>query len=182
MNTWSKVERVSELPKEAKEHSKGLFVTPQGEVYTVKVYRKAGQRIIKKSIATDKSGYNYIIHRSKTKHYIHRLVAQTFLPNPDNKPHINHIDGDKANNTLSNLEWNTRSENELHAHRTSLKSAKHLFKPVVQMDLMGNKIKEHASITEAVRSNSLPAYAKSNIAQACRGKLKTASGFRWAYA
>ena len=51
---------------------------------------------------------------------IYRLVAKAFIPNPDNKPEVNHIDGNRMNNHISNLEWSTRSENEKHAYDTGL--------------------------------------------------------------
>ena len=56
--------------------------------------------------------------------YIHRLVAQSFIRNPSNKPDVNHKDGNKANNHASNLEWNTRKENINHAHKIGLKNHK----------------------------------------------------------
>lgn len=52
--------------------------------------------------------------------FVHRIVCQAFNPNPDNLPEVNHLDGDKANNKASNLEWTTRALNNLHAHRTGL--------------------------------------------------------------
>ena len=55
------------------------------------------------------------------QHYIHRLVAETFIPNPNNYPEINHIDGDKHNNVVSNLEWCNRKMNVQHSYDTGLK-------------------------------------------------------------
>lgn len=69
-------------------------------------------------------GYMQIILCKKSKHStfkIHRLIAIAFIPNPDNKREINHIDGNKLNNNIDNLEWCTRSENNYHASRMGLK-------------------------------------------------------------
>lgn len=56
------------------------------------------------------------------RHYVHRLVAQAFIPNPENKPQINHKNGIRSDNDLSNIEWTTQSENMIHAYKTGLSS------------------------------------------------------------
>lgn len=71
----------------------------------------------------NKEGYHFVtlsLNGEIKNHYIHRLVAEAYLPNPKNKPHINHIDGDKSNNNINNLEWVTISENTNHAYRIGL--------------------------------------------------------------
>jgi len=71
------------------------------------------------SYTVNNRGYQTVVIRRKT-HMIHRLVAQAFIPNPDNKPCVNHIDGNKLNNQVSNLEWCSIQENNLHARQTGL--------------------------------------------------------------
>ena len=74
----------------------------------------------------NRGGYYYIGLRkngSKATFAIHQLVAQAFIPNPKNKRTVNHIDGDKLNNNVTNLEWATYSENLEHAYKTGLRTS-----------------------------------------------------------
>lgn len=87
------------------------------------IYSNLTKRQLKKSI--NKFGYNHIrLFKNGIRHnfQIHRLVAATYIENPLNKPQVNHIDGNKSNNHVSNLEWVTQSENIRHAINTGLKS------------------------------------------------------------
>ncbi|UEL49860.1 HNH endonuclease [Terrisporobacter hibernicus] len=76
-----------------------------------------------KAIFQDKNGY-ICVRISKDKkaknQFVHRLVAEAFIPNPQNKHQVNHIDGDKTNNNVSNLEWSTPEENIQHAYKNGL--------------------------------------------------------------
>lgn len=80
----------------------------------------------------DKYSYLYInlCKKGKYKKFkVHRLVAETFIPNPDNKPQVNHKDGNKQNNHIDNLEWVTCSENHIHAYKIGLENHKGINHP-----------------------------------------------------
>jgi len=72
----------------------------------------------------------------KNPHYIHRMVAETFIPNPRNKPQVNHLDGDPTNNNVNNLEWCTIQENIEHAVKNGLNYRKFTNKDIILMRLM----------------------------------------------
>ncbi len=100
---------------------KNYYITSLGEVYSSK--RKEILRLTPK---TDRLGYlHQSLYQERKAHYIsiHREVAKAFIEN-NNKNEVNHIDGDKSNNSVSNLEWCTRSENIKHAYKTKLKTNK----------------------------------------------------------
>jgi hypothetical protein len=83
------------------------------------------------------NGYlNLLLHKEGVKKAfrVHRLVAEAFIPNPNNLPEVNHKDGDKLNNTVDNLEWCTKSHNETHARKTGLKTFDSICKSVVRVE------------------------------------------------
>lgn len=122
---------------------------------------------------------------------VHILVAKAFIPNHKNKSEVNHIDGNKSNNRIDNLEWNTRSENELHAYRNGLakpsdkqkqavaKYAKENYsKKVIQYSLNGVFIKEWNSMHDVWRELGIrPSY----ICRCCKGLRNQTYGYIWKY-
>lgn len=116
----------------------------------------------------------------RNKYYLHILIAKTFLgeaPEDMINPDVNHKDGKKSNNKLSNLEWLDHNLNCQHAHDTGLNSSS---KSVVQYSLKGEKIAEFKSVTSAAKSVNVH---KSCIAEACKlnGRNSTSKGFIWRY-
>lgn len=143
------------------------------------------ERIMKPRVSSN--GYYYVgLGRTKNREQvaIHRLVAQTFIPNPLNKPQVNHIDADKHNNNVENLEWVTISENLKHCYKLGLNSWNpkkgNPMIPVLKLDMFtGNAIERFPSIADAQRS--VNKYGKSAIRHCCIGRIKSAYGFRWVY-
>lgn len=116
---------------------------------------------------------------------IHRLVAEAFIPNPENKPCVNHIDGNKLNDIVTNLEWVTVKENVKHAWKMGLsKPIKPTYignfdKKVNQYDMQGNFIREWKSMMEVQRELKI---FQSNISNCCRKKQNSTGGYKWEYA
>ena len=125
------------------------------------------------------SGY-YKVMLSKNGGYknktLHRLVAETFIPNPENKPQVNHKDGNKLNSNVDNLEWVTNSENSAHAIDIGLNVGYKLHKSIpIQQIKDGIVIKEYPSIN-SVRYDG---FDVSNVNKCLKGRLKTYKGYEW---
>jgi hypothetical protein len=136
---------------------------------------KNSKGIIMKDYKPHHSGYIYV-RVNKDKYALHRLIAFTFLENPENKPFVNHIDGDKTNNALINIEWNTPNENSLHSNKIGLNKGNK--RKIVQYDLEMNKIQDFNSIVEASKNLNM---SQSNIKAVLYNKQKTAGGFIFKY-
>lgn len=181
---------------------KGLKYT----FWAKKQFRTLPERILKPN--KNKSGYLYVIlhkDRKKKTWKVHRLVALTFIPNPNNKPCVDHIDTNTINNNVENLRWCTHKENINNplTKQKLINSGVYIITPEMREKAKKNyqknkeyilkKIKQavvkpvycvetdtlYESVTEAGRQLNID---PSNISAACKGKLKKTGGYSWKYA
>ena len=174
------------------------------EDYTIdekgNIYSKRKRKYLKQTI--NKFGYCKVTLQ-KDKHKkafsVHRLVAQAFIPNPKNKPQVNHIDSNRQNNNVKNLEWVTAKENIQHALKNKrfknmaiinserMKKSKLYLKgyplanevtkkKVAKFDKCNNLIEVYESISEASRQTGIKI---SSISCSANNKRKTGGGFIW---
>lgn len=129
----------------------------------------------------DVNGYKKVSLYKNGKLYqrlVHRLVAETFIPNPNNYEEINHINEDKSDNRVENLEWCTSSYNINYGTRIE-RQVSSISKKVFQYSIYNVLLNTYKSCTEAEREN--PSFNHRGISYACIGKLKTYKGFKWSH-
>ena len=135
------------------------------------------------SPADNGNGYlRFSLYKSKkvcSTQYLHRLIAEAFIPNPDKLSEINHKDENKKNNNIDNLEWVTHVENCNYGTRIQRYSEKAL-KPVKQIDSNGKTLAVYPGVIKATRALGLN--SKSAITNCIAGRSKYCRGFKWEYA
>lgn len=155
----------------------GLYqVSNLGRVKSVK---GVSERILKGG--NDCHGYlclNLWKNNQRIMFKIHRLVAQAFIPNPENKPQVNHIDEDKTNNVDSNLEWCTAKENNNHGTRIERVIISNQ-KKVKAIDIANGEYNYYESIKACGKALGID---NSNITKQLKGKLRQSGGYIFEYA
>lgn len=137
------------------------------------------ERIRKFSYTTE--GYAYVVLSKEGVHktiLVHRLVADAFVPNPDNLPCVNHKDEDKKNDTSDNLEWCTYSYNNTYKDVHRRRNLDNVKRMVIQYDLEMNEIKRWSLMSDACREYNI---GPGNMAKCCKGERVHCAGFKWRY-
>lgn len=159
---------------------KGLYqVSNLGRIksipHLIKANKEGGTRFTEEHIKNTSVGWHGYVWVSLCKngkqktHSVHRLVAMAFIENSNKLPAVNHIDGNKENNTVDNLEWCTNHENQMHASKNGLLPSS---KKVICIETR----KVYQSSGEAERETGI---CGRNIRSACSGIYKTAGGYKW---
>ena len=142
----------------------------------------------------NKSGYIYAclcVNGVKKLVRVHREIAKSFIPNPNNLKEVNHIDGNKLNNNLENLEWCTREHNIKESFKLNLRKSNYIKSPysqrgiknprckkIKQLDMNGNLIKNWDSIKSVYLELG---FSQSYISRCCKGIFESAYNYKWEF-
>ena len=192
--------------KEIKGYEGKYIVSNYGEVISLprlKQNNSKKQYVEPKELSkhiSSTNGYVYVLlcGKGKCKNVrLHKLVAEAFIPNPEHKEQVNHIDGNKRNNCVNNLEWCTQDENMAHSYKIGLRDKSkmaenmrqlgrnskgkqgHHIRNILQIDKETNKVlREWRCILDASKELNI---SNTSIQNACTKRSKTAGGYKWKY-
>lgn len=171
----------------------GYMISNMGRLKSLNYYDEPGRHAILKLREARKGSYlKADLDKYNWRPSVHRLVACYFIPNPNNKPMVNHKDGNKQNNIQTNLEWVTRSENAIHARdNLPIRHAKFwkgktdgihpTCKPVKQIDRITGEVL-NVFPSQRVAAKAVGLKDANNIYQVLKGLRKVTAGFKWEYA
>lgn len=168
---------MKEIWKDIKDFEGIYKISNKGRIKSLKRKHVKNNKILKPLV--DKDGYYMVTLKNNGQNStkkIHRLVAENFIKKETNKFFVNHKDGNKQNNCVTNLEWCTRIENMQHALKNNLIKTK----PIYQYDLKGNLIKKWKNIIE-IREKCKFVKNTTPIYKCCAEKQRTAYKFIWKY-
>lgn len=140
-------------------------------------WNKIGKEKICDLYVNVRSGYCQVFIDGKLK-YVHRIVLESFIPNPEKKPCVDHINTVRKDNRVENLRWVTHKEN-CNNPLSKKRYRKNAAISIIQLTKDGQFIKKWHSAREVERELGIPFQ---NISHCCRGKIKSAGGFKWVYA